>query len=54
MNKLEQHLAKCSHFVSKKIMELKNLQIIYVQYGTIYAKNLNMQNDPVYHLEKFT
>lgn len=54
MNKLEQHLAKRSHFISKKIMELKNLQIIYVQYGTIYAKNLNMQNDPVYHLEKFT
>ena len=36
MNKLEQHLAKRSHFVSKKIMELKNLQIIYVQYEHIF------------------
>lgn len=42
MNKLEQHLVKHSHFVSKKSMELKNLQIIYVQYGIIYAKILNM------------
>ena len=46
MNKLEQHLAKCSHFVSKKIMELKNLKIIYVQYGTIYAKILNLNYSP--------